>query len=171
MLTVFQNYTTIGAVIISTMTGYRESAEAVHHQLENYDGSGFPDGLMGNDINIGARILRAIVFQEDLHAGGFSTEVVIDRIRLSMHTILDTKIANLLIEFLQERNEKTKTGCNRLKISLDRLKVGMVIAEDVFAASGIKLITKGVKVKEKMIGVMMARNNADPVISGIYIDC
>jgi len=171
MLTVFQNYTTIGAVIISTMTGYRESAEAVHYQLENYDGSGFPVGLMGNNINIGARILRAIVFQEDLHAGGFSTEVVIDRVRLSMHTILDMKIANLLIEFLQERNEKTKTGCNRLKISLDRLKVGMVIAEDVFAASGIKLIPKGVKVKEKMIEIIMERNNMDPIIGGIYIEC
>ncbi|RPH47661.1 MAG: hypothetical protein EHM85_19295, partial [Desulfobacteraceae bacterium] len=86
MLTVFKNYTTIGAVIISTMTGYRESAEAVHHQLENYDGSGFPDGLMGNNINKGARILRAIVFQEDLYDRGFSTDAIIDKIRLAMHT-------------------------------------------------------------------------------------
>jgi hypothetical protein len=171
MLTVFQNYTTIGTVILSTMTGYRESAEAVHHQLENYDGSGFPDGLMGNEITVGARILRAIVFQEDLQASGFPTEIIIDRIRHAMHTILDIKIANLLIEFLQEQSEKTRTDCNRLKISLDRLKTGMVIAEDVFAASGIKLIPKGVKVKEKMIEVLMARNNADPIIGGIYVYC
>jgi response regulator RpfG family c-di-GMP phosphodiesterase len=167
MLTVFQNYTTIGAVIISTMTGYRESAEAVHHQLENYDGSGFPDGLMGNDIKVGARILRAIVFQEDLQARGFSAEDIIDRIRLAMHTILDMKIANLLIEFLQERNEKPDS--NRLKISLDELKEGMMIAEDVYAASGIKLVPKGVRVREKMLAIIMERNKVDPIIGGVYI--
>ena len=167
MLTVFQNYTIIGAVIISTMTGYRESAEAVHHQLENYDGSGFPDGLMGNEINVGARVLRAIVFQEDLHARGFSTEDIINGIRLAMYTILDMKIANLLIEFLRERNEKTDS--NRLKISLDELKEGMVIAEDVYASSGIKLVPKGVRVREKMLALIMERNKMDPIIGGVYI--
>jgi len=167
MLTVFQNYTTIGAVIISTMTGYRESAEAVHHQLENYDGSGFPDGLMGNEINVGARILRAIVFQEDLKARGLHTDVIIDKIRLAMHTILDTKIANLLIEFFRERNEKTDS--NRLKISLDELKEGMVIADDVYDARGIKLVPKGVQVQEKMLSILMERNKTDPIIGGVYI--
>lgn len=167
MLSVFKNYTTIGAVIISTLTGYRESAEAVHHQLENYDGSGFPDGLMGNEINVGARVLRAIVFQEDLHARGFSTEDIINGIRLAMYTILDMKIANLLIEFLRERNEKTDS--NRLKISLNELKEGMVIAEDVYAASGIKLVPKGVRVREKMLTIIMERNKTDPIIGGVYI--
>lgn len=169
MLTVFKNYTTIGAVVISTMTGYRESAEAVHHQLENYDGSGFPDGLMGNDINVGARILRAIVFQEDLCDRGFPTEIIIDKIRLAMHTVLDMKIANLLIEFLLKRNEKTKTDFNRHKISLDNLKEGMVIAEDVYASSGIKLVPKGIRVQEKMLAIIMERNKTDPIIGGVYI--
>ena len=169
MLTVFQNYTTIGTVIISTMTGYRESAEAVHHQLENYDGSGFPDGLMGDEIHVGARIIRAIVLLEQLRAQGLSAQEIVDRVRLAMNKIIEKRIANLLIEFLLDKDRNT--DCTRKKISLDRLEVGMVIAEDVFAASGIKLIPKGVKVKEKMIEVMMARNNMDPIIGGIYIEC
>ena len=168
MLTVFQNYTTIGAVIISTMTGYRESAEAVHRQLENYDGSGFPDGLMGDEIHVGARIIRAIVLLEQLRAQGLSAQEIVDRVRLAMNKIIEKRIANLLIEFLLDKDRNT--DCTRKKISLDSLKVGMVIAEDVFAASGIKLIPKGVKVKEKMIEVMMARNNMDPIIGGIYIE-
>jgi hypothetical protein len=86
-----------------------------------------------------------------------------------MNKIIEKRIANLLIEFLLDKDRNT--DCTRKKISLDGLKVGMVIAEDVFAASGIKLIPKGVKVKEKMIDVMMARNNMDPIIGGIYIEC
>lgn len=65
---------------------------------------------MGNEINVGARRLRAIVFHEDLKARGFSTEVIIDKIRPAMHTILDTKIANLLIEFLRSYLGLSATG-------------------------------------------------------------
>jgi response regulator RpfG family c-di-GMP phosphodiesterase len=32
----------------------------IRHQLENYDGSGFPDRLVQEQIPIGARILRAV---------------------------------------------------------------------------------------------------------------
>ncbi|MDP3283563.1 MAG: HD domain-containing phosphohydrolase, partial [Desulfobacterales bacterium] len=53
-LSVYQQYTTVGSVIMSTITGFKESADAVYHQLENYDGSGFPDGLMGDEIHVGA---------------------------------------------------------------------------------------------------------------------
>ena len=50
LVPVYQQHATVGSMIISTITGYRESAEAVYHQLENYDGSGFPDELMGEEI-------------------------------------------------------------------------------------------------------------------------
>lgn len=168
-LSVYKHYTTVGSMIISTMTGYKESADAVYHQLENYDGSGFPDGLMGDEIHVGARIIRAIVLLEQLGSLGLSVQETVDRVRDAMNRILDKRTANLIIEFLLDKGEKTY--CTRVKISLDRLKTGMVIAEDVYAASGIKLIPKGIRVQEKMIEVLMERNNMDPVIGGIYIEC
>ena len=168
-LSVYQQYTTVGSMIISTMTGFKESADAVYHQLENYDGSGFPDGLMGNEIHVGAKIIRAIVLLEQLRAQGLSAQEIVDRVRLAINKIIEKKIANLLIEFLLDKDRNL--DCTRKKISLDSLKAGMVIAEDIFAASGIKLIPKGVKVKEKMIEIIMARNNMDPIIGGIYIEC
>ena len=163
----FQRYPAIGSMIISTITGYRESAEAVAHQLENYDGSGLPNELIGEDIPLGARILRAVIFQEELRAEGHPTEEIIERVRHSMHSILDQKIANLLIEFLSTR---TKTAdMNRLKLRLDELKPGMVIAEDVYAASGIKLLPRGVPLHEKTLALLTERNETDPIVGGVYI--
>jgi hypothetical protein len=45
----------------------------------------------------------------------------------------------------------------------------MVIAEDVYASSGVKLIPKGVKLQEHTLQVLMERNSRDPIIGGIYV--
>lgn len=163
----FQQYTAIGSMIIACITGFEEAGEAVYHQLENYDGSGFPHGLMGEEIPLGARILRAIVFEEELYGQAQSTEKVVEKMRLAIHTTLDPRIANPLIEFLLERNRKGDKG--RLKISVEALQPGMVVADDVYASSGAKLIPRGVQIQEKMLAVLEERNKTDPIVGGIYI--
>ena len=163
----YRQHPTIGSMIISGITGYRESAEAVYHQLENYDGSGFPDGLMGEEIPGQARILRAVVFQEDLRGQGCAIDAVIEKAHLAINSVLEKKIANLLIEFLSERVAKPET--NKLKLRVDELKPGMVIAEDVYAASGVKLLPRGVQLHDKTLDLLMERNETDPVLGGIYI--
>jgi response regulator RpfG family c-di-GMP phosphodiesterase len=163
----YRQHPTIGSIIVSTITGYRESAEAVHHQLENYDGSGFPDGLMGEEIPGQARILRAVVFQEDLRAQGCATDVLIEKAHHSINSVLDKQIANLLIEFLRARVVKPET--NKLKLRVDELKPGMVVAEDVYAASGVKLLPRGIQLRDKTLALLMERNETDPVLGGIYI--
>ena len=167
LVTVFQQHVTVGSMIISTIAGYREAAEAVGHQLENYDGSGFPDELMGEEIPIGARILRAIVLQEALRAEGLPGERLIERIRSAMHTVLEQRIANLLIEFLSSRGPEQNT--NETKMPVEGLAPGMVIARDVFAASGVKLLTKGIQLSEKTLALLLERNETDPVIGGVYV--
>ncbi len=167
LLPLFQQYATVGSMIISTVTGFKESAEAVYHQLENYDGTGFPDGLIGDQIPLAARVLRAILFAEDLLGQGRSYEDAIDGVRYAMHTALDPRVANPLIEFLYEH---AKSGDNRrLKLSVEALEPGMVVAEDVYASSGIKLIPKGVKLQERMLSLLIERNKTDPIVGGVYI--
>jgi response regulator RpfG family c-di-GMP phosphodiesterase len=167
LLPVFQQHVTVGSMIISTVTGYREAAEAVYHQLENYDGSGFPNELMGDEIPVGARVLRAIVFYEELRAEGVSRNGIIERLRSAMHSILDQRIANLLIEFILDREPQENT--NEFKLPVDELAPGMVIAEDVFAASGVKLLPKGIRLQEKTLTLLVERNAIDPIIGGVYV--
>lgn len=167
LVPVFHQHVTVGSMVASTVTGYREAADTIHHQLENLDGSGFPDGLLGEEIPIGARILRAIVFQEELRAEGIAVEGIVEQIRAAMHTILDQRIANLLIEFLLAGDHQTKT--NETKMAVDDLAPGMVVAEDIFAASGVKLLPKGVELQEKTLALLRERNETDPIIGGVYV--
>lgn len=46
-----------GADLVATMTQLRDMVPAVRHHHENWDGSGYPDGLKGSDIPLASRII------------------------------------------------------------------------------------------------------------------
>lgn len=48
----------LGAQILEHMSMLTREAEIVRGHHENYDGSGYPEGLMGENIPLGARIIR-----------------------------------------------------------------------------------------------------------------
>jgi putative two-component system response regulator len=164
---IFHQHPLIGSIIISTISGFKESADDVYHQYENYDGSGLPDRLMGNEIGIGARILRSINFQEELYGAGFATEDVIERVRFAMGKNLDPSVAAHLVDFLIKSDNKLSR--DKEKISLDDLRVGMVVAEDICSSNGTKIIPKNVQIKDWMLNIILERNIVDPIIGGIYI--
>jgi response regulator RpfG family c-di-GMP phosphodiesterase len=164
---IFSHHPSVGSMIISSITGFKDSANAVYHQLENCDGSGMPDGLMGDEIPIGAKIIRAIVLQEELFKAGFSTDEVIDHMKESLNKALDPSVADHLINYLEERDRNLLT--NKIRLNVDELETGMILAEDVYSASGIKLLPRGVTIQEKMVKILTERNSADPIIGGIYV--
>jgi HD-GYP domain-containing protein (c-di-GMP phosphodiesterase class II) len=46
-----------GARALETIPGFRPASRAVRHHHERWDGGGYPDGLAGEDIPIGARVI------------------------------------------------------------------------------------------------------------------
>ena len=46
--------------MIGRIDGLRPIARWLRHARENYDGSGFPDGLSGEQIPLAARVLRVV---------------------------------------------------------------------------------------------------------------
>jgi HD-GYP domain-containing protein (c-di-GMP phosphodiesterase class II) len=46
-----------GARALETIPGFRSASRAVRHHHERWDGAGYPDGLAGEDIPIGARVI------------------------------------------------------------------------------------------------------------------
>lgn len=164
---VYTHHPAIGSMIVSSMTGFKDSAGAIYHQLENYDGSGIPDGLIGEEISVGSRIVRAIVLQEELYGSGLTTEGIIGHIKLSLNKVLDPLIGGHLINFLEERDKSLLV--NKARMSLDELKAGMTLAEDIYSSSGVKLLPKGVLLQQKMITILSERNFVDPIVGGIYV--
>lgn len=56
-LEVMKTHTIIGAEILQNLKVYRTVVPIVRHEHEHWDGGGYPDGLAGEDIPVGARIV------------------------------------------------------------------------------------------------------------------
>jgi len=54
---IMRKHPSISAQIIGELRGLRRAREYVRHHHEYFDGSGYPDGLKGEDIPLGARII------------------------------------------------------------------------------------------------------------------
>ncbi|HOJ43342.1 MAG TPA: response regulator [Syntrophorhabdaceae bacterium] len=166
-LETYNQYPVIGSVIISSITGYEETADYIYHQLENFDGSGKPDGLIKDEIPIGAKILRAITIMDELTMENCSYEEAIETVRLSMNTKLDPVIATHFLNYLVEnRCDRTREIMN---IAIEDLKPGMIVAEDVFSATGVKIIPKDITLNERILNIILERHGVDPILGGIYI--
>jgi putative two-component system response regulator len=164
---IFYQHSLIGSIIISNISGFKDAAYDVYHQYENYNGSGFPEGLIREEISLGARIIRCINFLEELYISGLSTEDAIEQIRLSMNKVLDSIVATHLVDYLIKND--TNLSHNKEKIHIDDLKTGMVVAEDIFSSNGTKILTKDIRVEDWMLKIILERDIFDPVIGGVYV--
>jgi HD-GYP domain-containing protein (c-di-GMP phosphodiesterase class II) len=55
--TVMRRHATIALRIIDKVEGLRDAATLIKHHHERYDGAGYPDGLAGDQIPLGSRII------------------------------------------------------------------------------------------------------------------
>lgn len=54
---IMKSHTTRGAAILAPLTGFEEVINGVKHHHERYDGTGYPEGLKGDDVPMVAAII------------------------------------------------------------------------------------------------------------------
>jgi len=159
----------LGENLLQGIPELQEIAKLLRHQLENYDGSGFPDKLMGEEIHVCCRILRGVNYLEQAtRADVVSPEALFDNLSKARGTTLDPHVAQLLREYLQVTREPSWLE-GKQEISVLDLQEGMVIASDICTGSGTKLLPKETKITQPFIARILSQHHFDPIINSIYI--
>jgi HD-GYP domain-containing protein (c-di-GMP phosphodiesterase class II) len=105
---VMKRHPGVSAELIQGMEIYAPVAVAVRHEHERWDGSGYPDGLKGEEIPLVARIIAAADIFKALitkrpYREAFTHEEAIETIRQLRGTDLDPVVAEALLRVVDER--------------------------------------------------------------------
>jgi HD-GYP domain-containing protein (c-di-GMP phosphodiesterase class II) len=102
-----QRHTLIGEQMVRRIPGLTSAAAAVRHHHERFDGSGYPDGLAGDQIPLEARIIGAVdafsaITNERVYGHGRSREDAIDELRRCAGTHFDPEVVQALVACLED---------------------------------------------------------------------
>jgi putative nucleotidyltransferase with HDIG domain len=100
-----------GAEILEQIAGLTEMSKIVRYHQEAYDGSGYPDGLKGEEIPIGARIATAVdafdaMITDRPYRKGMAVEKAIEELKRNRGTQFDPVVVDAIVTLYQEGNLK-----------------------------------------------------------------
>ncbi len=98
-----QYHCEIGEHILSPVVEDNEILQMVRHHHERYDGNGYPDGLSGEQITLGARILTVAdtydaMMSQRPYRSAMSRKEALDEIRRCTGTQFDPAVVNAFLE-------------------------------------------------------------------------
>lgn len=96
-----------GAEILGRIAGLRAMAENVRHHHERYDGGGYPDGLKGDAIPLGARIAAVVdafdaMISDRPYRKAIPIEEAIEELARNRGTQFDARVVDVFIELYKE---------------------------------------------------------------------
>lgn len=107
----------VGAAIVEATLGKLEVAAYIRHHHERWDGYGYPQGLKGNEIPLGARIIGvADKFNASLQGRKYrqpeSFEQALTSLMNASGSQLDPRVVEVLVGWVRRRQAET-AGLNR----------------------------------------------------------
>ena len=95
-----QQHAAIGAEIVSRLEAYKLSVDTIRHHHERWDGTGYPDGLEGERIPLGARIIAVAdafdaMTSDRVYRAALSINDALAELRKGRGTQFDPQIVDL----------------------------------------------------------------------------
>lgn len=153
---------------LAEVSSLRGAAELVAGVYENWDGSGYPGHLRQGQIPLRARILRvASDFVRLLERTGGNQDQALEDLRGHSATLYDPLALVHLESLLQ-----TRPGPRRdrwIKVAVDELEPGMVLAEDLYTESGMKLLARETVLTGAVLETIQRRHRFEPLVRGVTV--
>jgi len=161
-----------GQITVDPVENLREAGILIRHHHERYDGTGFPDGLTGQEIPLGSRIISVADFVDKMTTRILeesAVKITLNYVLERVNKQFDPKLYEFLENPLKELHRKKLNIRTEKKICIEELNPGMIIAKDIVTGSGITFLPKGTKLNEKHIESINRYEKIDPSPKDIFI--
>jgi HD-GYP domain-containing protein (c-di-GMP phosphodiesterase class II) len=104
-----EQHAAIGAEIVGGLEAYTQSLETIRHHHERWDGTGYPDGLAGERIPLGARIIAVAdafdaMTSDRVYRSALSPDVAFAELGKGRDTQFDPQIVDLFKSAFENRS-------------------------------------------------------------------
>jgi putative nucleotidyltransferase with HDIG domain len=96
-----QSHPRVGAELIRNINLLKGAAPIIRHHHENYDGTGYPDGLAGENIPLGARIVGLAEAVEEMRMSGFPEDKIRQMIKAGQETRFDPQVVGVFLKDIE----------------------------------------------------------------------
>jgi HD-GYP domain-containing protein (c-di-GMP phosphodiesterase class II) len=108
-----EQHAAIGAEIVSRLEAYKLSVDTIRHHHERWDGTGYPDGLEGERIPLGARIIAVAdafdaMTSDRVYRAALPVDVAFAELAKGRGTQFDPQIVDLFQAAYQSRSTSTE---------------------------------------------------------------
>jgi response regulator RpfG family c-di-GMP phosphodiesterase len=164
----YMKYPVNGEQLLMALEPLKETARIIRHHQEKWNGYGVPERLEGTDIPLGSRILRVAVDFMELQYGlildrRVSRDNALKLIKRYRDRLYDPDIADRFLEVCVEvAPDVEQEDPDILALDTLRLKAGMLLARNLYAASGMLLLNEGKKLTAMLIDKLVAFEKGEP---------
>lgn len=107
---VMRSHVEKGVRILEPLSDFKEAREIVHCHHENYDGSGYPRGLKGDQIPMEARIVSVVdafhaIVSNRCYRKGRSSEVAFEELRRCSDAQFDSRVVEAFIRAMKKHRK------------------------------------------------------------------
>ena len=170
---IIQRHPLIGQESVEMIEMLKQVGLYIRHHHERYDGSGYPDGLKGDIIPLGARIIGVvdaydrIVLSMEKQKQKDALALFLKYLRKHKGKIFDPEASSHLTSIIKERESKEYSREKR--IDIDKLESGMVLARDVYTSTGVLLISQYERLTHKDITRLYHFRESKMIMNVVYI--
>ncbi len=163
----YQRHVVRGQAAIDPVLELRELGLLIRHHHENYDGSGFPDGLAKDEIPLGSRLIAvADCFERKLHqfAEEDALKEALAEMKLEWGERLDPELEKVFSAAAEEIFSQLEILAEVIerKVAPKELEVGMQLRHDLYSGTGVLLLKKGTIFDEAAIDAIKRCFMIDP---------
>lgn len=152
----YRQYPTLGEIALMPIKALRPCAELIRSHMENTDGSGYPDGLAGEAIPLGARIIRAardfVGLQTTLLKDPpVSPPAAYTSMKKRSGRFYDPEVLAALEPIVNQFTLDPQDDETGRMLTISELRPGMELAHDIVSANGILLMVRGTVLDDNAI--------------------
>jgi response regulator RpfG family c-di-GMP phosphodiesterase len=143
-------------VMLEYCSQFRVAGEIVVAHHENWDGTGYPEGLKGEEIPWLSRLLAAVIFFCGKHTANIQAMAEME---IQAEKMFDPNA----ILAVARAVPMTRLPRGEREIQLIELKPAMVLARDIYNVNGFLLLPKGRELTESAINKLFSINRETPI--------